>query len=560
VDSAGGDGQSTQEAISNPDQQCAIIFTLRANSRLTNLIVFGLIALIYLVDLGGTPVYFGGDEAHFAVVGHSVATTGRNLNGDVMPLFFSLSDPTADLQPMPWGNTWYQPLLFYLVAAALTVAPMSEFVVRLPIAIVGGVVTPLLLYLVAFRLFKQRRLAIAAAVIFATMPPQVILSRQALDYICPLPFIVGWLWFLIDYTETRRLKSLLIGGLCLGFGFYSYIASWVMMPIYLALSGLVVWRVDGRLARPMLASVAGFTIPLLVLIPWLWTHPEMLRETFDRYQMSDQQQVSLIQEPENALRLDKLAATVSTYWSYFDPAFLFMIGGPSLTTSTGRVGVFLLPLAILLPLGVFTLIRRRDPSGLHALILLAVVAAPVAATLKGQPFMTQRVMFMLPFSALVAAYGVEYLLTAHRRIARALATAILVLGALQFAAFYRDYYTHYKLRSAFYYDPSAVEDVAAYLMADTKAPVVFLSVELDDIGAKWRYYTTRDGRSELLARTRFVLNDGLDIGPGDAGSLLAIHVKAEQLSALENGKRWAVETIVNDVDNRPTVAILRKLQ
>lgn len=512
------------------------------------------------------------------MVGHSVATTGRNLNGDFMPLFFSLSDPTSDLQPMPWGNTWYQPLLFYIVAAALVVLPMSETVVRLPVALIGGLITPILLYLVANRLFKDRRLALLCAVLFALTPPQLILSRQALDYVCPLPFVLGWLWFLIEYTETRRLKSLVIGGLCLGLGFYSYIASWVMMPIYIALSVIVFWRVEDRRSpereigrgfrarsrvewvRPLLASMAGYILPLLLFIPWLWTHPAMLRETFDRYQMSDQEQVSLIQEPANALRLDKVAATVSTYWSYFDPAFLFLIGGPSMTTSTGRIGALLLPMALLVPFGVFTLLRRPDPFGLHALILLAVVTAPIAATLKGQPFMVQRVVFMLPFTAMIATYGFAWLWQERWRLARPLAIGLLAIGALQFAVFYRDYFTHYKLRSAFYYDPAAVADVAAYLMADTQAPVIHLSVELDDIGAKWRYYTTRDRRPELMTRTRFVLNDGLDIGPGDAGSLLAVHTKNEQLAQLEKSGLWKIEKVVADVDNRPTVAILRKLR
>mgnify|MGYP006159349577 CR=1 FL=1 len=45
------------------------------------------------------------------------------------------------------------------------------------------------------------------------------------------------------------------------------------------------------------------------------------------------------------------------------------------------------------------------------------------------------------------------------------------------------------------------------------APLLFLSVELHYIGAKWPYYTTRDGRTDLLPKTRFVLNDGLDLGP-----------------------------------------------
>jgi energy-coupling factor transporter transmembrane protein EcfT len=210
-------------------------------------------------------------------------------------------------------------------------------------------------------------------------------------------------------------------------------------------------------------------------------------------------------------------------------------------------------------MGVLTLVRRPDPFGLHALILLAVVIAPIAATLKGQPFMIQRVIFMLPFAAVIATFGVHWLWRPWRP-ARLLAIALLAIGALQFAVFYRDYFTHYKLRSAFYYDPSAVRDVSEYLMADAAAPLIYLSVELDDIGAKWRYYTTRDGRTGLEERTRFVLNDGLDIGPGDAGSLLAIHLKNEQVAQLERSGLWKVEKVIEDVDRRPTAAILRKLR
>ena len=40
---------------------------------------------------------------------------------------------------------------------------------------------------------------------------------------------------LLIYLERRQLKWLFIAGLILGFGFYSYIASVVMMPLYLLL-------------------------------------------------------------------------------------------------------------------------------------------------------------------------------------------------------------------------------------------------------------------------------------------------------------------------------------
>src|SRR4029079_12209108 len=162
---------------------------------------------------------------------------------------------------------------------------------------------------------------------------------------------------------------------------------------------IVVWRRGAGFWRPMLASAAGFSVPVLVFLPWLYFHPTMLRETFNRYQMSDQEQPSMIQQPKNAFRRDKVAATMATYWGYFEPGYLFLTGGPSFTTSTGRVGVFLLPLAILLPLGVYALLLRPDPFRRTALMLLGIVTAPIAATLKGQPGMVQRVMFMLPYAS-----------------------------------------------------------------------------------------------------------------------------------------------------------------
>ena len=372
--------------------------------------------------------------------------------------------------------------------------------------------------------------------------------------------MLGWLWFLIDYAETKRIRSIAIGGVILGFGFYSYIASWVMMPIYLATSALVVWRSGAGVVKPMLASAAGFSLPVLVFLPWLYFHPTMLRETFNRYQMSDQEQTSMIQEPRNAFRRDKVAATIATYWDYFEPGYLFLTGGPSMTTSTGRVGVFLLPLAILLPLGIYAWLLRPDPFGLHALILIGIVTAPIAATLKGQPSMVQRVVFMFPYAAVVAAAGLQWLWERPGRAVRLLAIALIAAIPLQFALFYRDFFTHYALRSAFYYDPAAAEDVSESMMADTTAPLIYFSGEIDDIGAKWRYYTTRDGRTDLLARTRYVDHDGLDIGPGEAGSLLAISNKAQQLHDLEASGLWKIEKVISDVDRRPTVVILRKLR
>ena len=144
--------------------------------------------MLYVSRLDLAPVYLGGDEAHFAIGGHAIAQTGRNVNGDRWPLFFNLADPLGDPVKMPWGNTWYHPMLFYLIALALKVQPLSEAAVRVPNAIVGGLLTPLLLYLAARKLGFGRSGGFAALIIASLTPVHFILSREALDYTLAVPF------------------------------------------------------------------------------------------------------------------------------------------------------------------------------------------------------------------------------------------------------------------------------------------------------------------------------------------------------------------------------------
>src|SRR5262245_45709516 len=81
------------------------------------LCVSGLLAFIYLWRLGRAPIYVGGDEAHFANHAYAIATTGRDLDGRAFPLFFWMEEL----------GKWYQPVLFYLIAAILKVLPLSEW-------------------------------------------------------------------------------------------------------------------------------------------------------------------------------------------------------------------------------------------------------------------------------------------------------------------------------------------------------------------------------------------------------------------------------------------------
>jgi hypothetical protein len=498
-------------------------------------VVVAIVAMLYSFDLRNTPVYFGGDEAHFAVGAHAIATTGRNLNGDILPVFFNLEDPLGGRR-QPWGDTWYHPLPFYLIAVVVKVLPFNVATVRVPSALVGGVLVPLLIFFVARRLTGADGAALVAALVAALAPANVVMSRQALDYTLPLPFVIGWLWFLQKYMDSRQTKYLALAGFTLGTGCYSYIASWALMPAYLLITWIVLIHARAGL-RPLVVSAVAFVLPLLAAPVWIALHSDMLAGTVARYSTHDVPKAGLL----------------AAYLSILDPVVLFARGGPSMTTSTARSGFVLLPAALFLAAGAFEAARRRD--WMSAVIVAGALTAALPAAFKGEPGMIQRATYLLPFLALLAALGCVALW--RSRAGRAIAIAAMIAAPLQFAYFYVDYFTHYKFRSAFYYDPVAFENVAATLMQDSRAPAFFFTSDVDDAPAKWRFYTITSRREELLQRTTYVEPEEQPEAP--AGSLLVTYLESARVAALE-AAGWTLEQVVKDVDSRPAAALFRKGQ
>src|SRR5262245_52489663 len=369
------------------------------------LLLIGATGAIYLHRLAEVPAYLGMDEAHFAVHAKALADTGRDLNGDPLPLFINLADPLGDRPTLAWGASWYQPWLFYVIAVALKVLPFTEASVRAPTALIAGVVNVLLMYLVAGQLLRSTSLALVASLMLALTPAHLVLGRQALDYLCPLTFQLAWLWLLLAFSDTGRIRYAFAGGLVLGVGCYSYVSSWVTMPAFLLMSWLVYRHSGAGAWRPMMTALFGFAIPMLPLVPWLWLHPQMLTNLLESQSMST---VATFGHGQPLPRVIQLMLT--TYWSYFNPAFLFLNGGPSLNAATQQAGVFLLSIAVLLPIGVWSLscqpTSSESRSGLRWLLLIGLVLAPIPPTLKGMPHVAQRTLTLVPFVVLIAAYGV----------------------------------------------------------------------------------------------------------------------------------------------------------
>ena len=438
--------------------------------------------------LGDVPMVIGGDEAHFALHAKSIAATGRDLDGRLLPLFFRI-----DL------TTWYQPVLVYLMAPVLMLFGVSEWSIRAPLAFVG-VVNVLLIYAIGQRLFARTRYAVLGAAMLAMTPAHLILSRMALDYLCPLPFVLGWLWCLLTAIEEDNAWLALGGGLLLGIGFFSYIAAWFMMPAYLVITAaaLIVGRSRWRL---LAAACFGFLAPLLPFALWLRFHEDVFRTIVGRYSLVGAGHSSVFQSVRFLLHYFVLQERISLYWKYFDPVYLFLAGSPDPSLGTRKAGIFLIAVGVLLIYGIYDILRRRDRG---ILLLAGFASAPVAPVLIDSGVTIQREAVLLPFGVLIAVYGVRRLFESGSTAARAWAWLLLLTLPVQFAYFAHDYFTDYQSRAADRIDPINFAEAAKIVLgpgSSTALPRFYLSESLDDGEARWRFYLAKYHREDVWDRT-----------------------------------------------------------
>lgn len=518
------------------------------------LAITALSAVLYTYALDRVPAYLTLDEAHFSVHAHAIAETGRNLNGQILPLLISLEDPEGERYELPWGHTYYLPFGIYLIAGALQVLPLDEATVRLPSALLGGVVNVLLIYAVAMALFRDRLAAAGSAALLALAPANLILSRQALDSVAQLPFTLGFLWCLATYLRRPDPRLALAAGAILGAGLYAYVTSTFFMPLFLALFWVMAWRAGTLDRRAWAWSVAGFAAALLPMALWLLWHPEAFHSLRIQYNRADPGSATLMATLADGGVTAAAREFVRIYWSYFDPSFLFVQGGNTRTTSTGEVGVFLMPVALLAPWG---LLHLRARPQVRLLLLILLLTAPLPAAIKGTPFAIQRGSGLLIVVSLMAGAGLAALWSSGRRGPRAAAAALGAVMLWQFAGFAADYHGGYRARSSHVYDPTAFGGAAgAIVAAHGQQPIttVYLPAGLYDMSAKWRFYATKHGLDDLWTRTVYYgAGDGA-MGSAVPGSVAVVTPPV----VMADAGAWSVVAEVSAPSGVHALTVLRR--
>lgn len=465
-------------------------------------------AVLYTSQLAQVPAYLMHDEVNFALQAQAIGASAHDTNGRLLPVYFSEDGFAAGRDP----------IMIYVTAIWLAARPLSDTAARLPTA-VTGVFSVALMFLVGRRLFRSDAMAIVAAGLLALTPAHFVNTRLALSITYPIPFILLWLWCLHKYLSSGDRRLLFGGGLALGVGVYAYVASLFMMPLYLAFTMLVVRRERRELAS---TAVLGFAVAMLPLLWWQFEHPDRYRNLLEAYQVRD---------PASAVSFpDRLAA----YWMFFNPDYLFLSGDARLTNSVRTAGLFPMATAIFIPAGIYHLWRGRG----HAIgrcILAGLLTAPLATAISGR-LEINRVLYVIPFGVLVAAFGVRALLSTKWWPVR-LGTVALLIGVVgQFGLVYAHYLNEYRVSSAPYFGGDArgaVEEV----IARVKDGPVYLDSRTP-IERYWRFYALVHAVPGLVGRPTYYDQELFSPSAPPIGALLVCTRGDRVCAAVSSQAEW----------------------
>jgi 4-amino-4-deoxy-L-arabinose transferase-like glycosyltransferase len=399
-----------------------------------------LIGVFFSYRILETPPGLIVDEAAFGYNAALLARTGHDENGRFMP-FFVLSLNGAD---------WRQPVSQYYITAVFKIFGPSLLALRLSTVAVL-IVSTFLMYFWLSKLLS-RQAGIIGALIFITTPLVMLQTHMALDNIFPIPLTLLWLISLWYYSDTKKIKYLVLGGISLGINFYTYKAMRAVVPVWCILTVVYLFQgLHGKFGRKDLEGFVKKSIyfglgvlPFFAIIPIL--EKKYAGAVFNAHGFS----------------WSSIYDFLYPYLSSFDISFLFIKGDDLIWHSTGIHGMLLLAS---MPLFLFGLYKAFQKRGMWTFLITVMFLTPILFGLVGSVHRASRLMAFIPAYVALATLGVgEITELKHKVLSRVILLVVVILFSANYFDFVKYYWYTYPVISRTYFLPSnTVAEAYSYL-------------------------------------------------------------------------------------------------
>jgi hypothetical protein len=404
----------------------------------TSILVAVLAAAIALrtAALDRVPPGLNQDEACNGYDAYSLLRTGRDQHGNLLPVAIQAF------------NDYRMPLFDYSLILPVGLFGLTPASVRLGAAL-WGIADIIAVTAVACLLVGLRGAAVAA-ILLAISPWHLPASRFGHEAITAAATVSMGAAAFFAAIRLRRGGFLLVSGLMLGLALYSYSITKAFVPLFLVWTAAFYWKELGPFRRQALAGLAIIFVCALPQAWELWRHyPRMMA----RYET-----VSVL----NYAWPVRLRLMMESLAMNLGPRYLFLAGSPDIGLHPAGYGQLLVAQAAMLFLALCALI---EPNYRRVWVYLFgwLMIAALAAVLILPPRHPLHTILMLTPLTLLCALGMVFLFDLARasRLARiAVASAILLVMAVQGAGFIRFYFRSYPALAAYDFQAGLGEAVA----------------------------------------------------------------------------------------------------
>lgn len=389
-----------------------------------NKLYVALAALIFLflvtrtVKLSLIPPSVYWDEASIGYNAYSILKTGADETGERLPVHFRA-----------FGE-YKLPVYIYSVVPFIKLLGLNEISVRLP-AVLFSLVSLLLIYLIGTRISKKPVVGVLAAFYFTVSPWFFIFSRAGYEATAGVMFYLLSIYlFLISLSRGYFLIPSLIS---LGLSFYSYNAFRILAPLLLIvmLVSFIVSHKE-RLAKSLGILFVSVLLFASMLVPAInFIRSGSITDRLDAVAIKG---VNL-RKWEIALEVGR------NYLSHFSKDFLFTKGDVISRSQQPGFGQLVIFDALLLPLGIYFLLKKEKKIGAFFVFLLAISFIPASITREAPHAL--RSIAAVPFISLVFAYGAYFVLEKVKRNKGILVAAIILLYLGAFEIYLDNFFNNY---------------------------------------------------------------------------------------------------------------------
>ncbi len=409
----------------------AILFTL----------VLGLLLRVW--QIGQVPKGITHDELGYIFNAYSIATSGKNIFGEFLPLF-------------TWMALPYMPGTIYGMVPFFLLLPLSPATGRLPGALLG-VADIFLLYVFVYKLFRNKWLSILSAVFLAISPWHLHFSRSAYDPNFALFFyLIGILVFL---HEIEKKKLPIFSSLLISCGVYSYRGmSIIAFPLMLLMLGYAAFVLKASKKQLFVFGVGFLAICLSLILVIALFGKAYIAEGQAVFRNPKMQEAidTKIREAEGQLVLRRIfinkpsfiiSSLRENYIRAYSPEYLFLYTEPNQIYSIWSRGRLYFIDLIFIILGMYYVFRHYPKQAWLVIGLLLIGGLP--GGIGGMSYSARNYFLSIIFP-IITALGVISIFSwkLPKKILMAGVVGIVVVYTYMLGSYLFDYYFRYASQGA----------------------------------------------------------------------------------------------------------------